>query len=102
MRSGGEEYLAVTPAGDLYPCHQLIGDKALLMGNVSRKDFNTLGQDVFRRRGGHWAMNAAHAGPVIIVEEDVVRPRSWSMESSAVHTGWNVPCRKSVSSVLFI
>lgn len=51
----GEEYLAVTPAGDLYPCHQLIGDKALLMGNVSRKDFNTLGQDVFPAAGplGH-------------------------------------------------
>ena len=30
----GEEYLAVTPTGDLYPCHQLIGDRSLCLGNV--------------------------------------------------------------------
>ena len=30
----GTEYLAVTPSGDLYPCHQFVGDDAYLMGNV--------------------------------------------------------------------
>ena len=30
----GTEYLAVTPAGDLYPCHQFVGNEAFLMGNV--------------------------------------------------------------------
>ena len=30
----GTEYLAVTPWGDLYPCHQFVGDKEFLMGNV--------------------------------------------------------------------
>ena len=30
----GTEYLAVTPWGDLYPCHQFVGDEAFLMGNV--------------------------------------------------------------------
>ncbi|MGN1084990.1 MAG: thioether cross-link-forming SCIFF peptide maturase, partial [Lachnospiraceae bacterium] len=30
----GTEYLAVTPWGDLYPCHQFVGDEAYLMGNV--------------------------------------------------------------------
>lgn len=30
----GTEYLAVTPTGDLYPCHQFVGDRAFLMGNV--------------------------------------------------------------------
>lgn len=30
----GTEYMAVTPAGDLYPCHQFVGDKKYLMGNV--------------------------------------------------------------------
>ncbi|MEA4897890.1 thioether cross-link-forming SCIFF peptide maturase [Bacillota bacterium Meth-B3] len=30
----GTEYLAVTPWGDLYPCHQFVGDPAFLMGNV--------------------------------------------------------------------
>jgi uncharacterized protein len=30
----GNQYMAVTPEGDLYPCHQFVGDEAFLMGNV--------------------------------------------------------------------
>lgn len=30
----GTEYLAVTPWGDLYPCHQFVGQEQFLMGNV--------------------------------------------------------------------
>lgn len=30
----GTEYLAVTPAGDLYPCHQFVGEQQFCMGNV--------------------------------------------------------------------
>jgi uncharacterized protein len=30
----GTEYLAVTPRGDLYPCHQFVGIPEFLMGNV--------------------------------------------------------------------
>lgn len=30
----GTEYLAVTPWGDFYPCHQFVGDEDFLMGNV--------------------------------------------------------------------
>jgi len=30
----GTEYYAVTPSGDLYPCHQFVGDRAFLMGNI--------------------------------------------------------------------
>ena len=30
----GTEYLAVTPWGDLYPCHQFVGNEDFLMGNV--------------------------------------------------------------------
>ncbi|MDE5933210.1 MAG: thioether cross-link-forming SCIFF peptide maturase, partial [Lachnospiraceae bacterium] len=30
----GNEYLAVTPWGDFYPCHQFVGNEAFLMGNV--------------------------------------------------------------------
>ncbi len=30
----GTEYLAVTPWGELYPCHQFVGDPAYSMGNV--------------------------------------------------------------------
>lgn len=38
----GSEYLAVTPWGDFYPCHQFVGQEQFLMGNVDegivRKD----------------------------------------------------------------
>ena len=30
----GTEYLAVTPSGELYPCHQFVGDRKFLMGDV--------------------------------------------------------------------
>ena len=30
----GTEYVAVTPAGELYPCHQFVGDKAYLLGDI--------------------------------------------------------------------
>lgn len=43
----GTEYLAVTPWGDFYPCHQFVGNEDFIMGNVwdgvtredIRKDF---------------------------------------------------------------
>ena len=30
----GTEYMAVTPWGDLYPCHQFVGDEKFLLGNI--------------------------------------------------------------------
>ncbi|MBS7527729.1 thioether cross-link-forming SCIFF peptide maturase [Fusibacter paucivorans] len=30
----GSEYIAVTPEGDIYPCHQFVGNEHFLMGNV--------------------------------------------------------------------
>ena len=32
----GTEYLAVTPWGDLYPCHQFVGEEKFLLGNVDQ------------------------------------------------------------------
>lgn len=30
----GSEYCAVTPDGDIYPCHQFVGEEQFIMGNV--------------------------------------------------------------------
>ena len=30
----GTEYVAVTPTGDLYPCHQFVGEPDYYMGNI--------------------------------------------------------------------
>ena len=44
----GTEYLAVTPWGDLYPCHQFVGDEAYKLGNVWDGVTNTAVQDEFK------------------------------------------------------
>ena len=32
----GTEYLAITPDGELFPCHQFVGDKEFLLGTGDR------------------------------------------------------------------
>lgn len=44
----GTEYLAVTPWGDLYPCHQFVGKEEFLMGNVDEGIKRTDIQDEFK------------------------------------------------------
>ncbi len=43
----GTEYMAVTPWGDLYPCHQFVGDEKFLLGNIFDGVKNTAIQDEF-------------------------------------------------------
>lgn len=45
----GTEYMAVTPTGELYPCHQFVGDKGYLMGDVFNGVTNTAVRDKFKR-----------------------------------------------------
>lgn len=44
----GTEYLAVTPWGDLYPCHQFVGKEEFLMGNVFDGIKNTKLREEFK------------------------------------------------------
>lgn len=44
----GTEYLAVTPWGDLYPCHQFVGQEEFLMGNVEEGIVRTDIRDKFK------------------------------------------------------
>ena len=44
----GTEYLAVTPWGDLYPCHQFVGQEEFLLGNVDQGIVNTAVRDEFK------------------------------------------------------
>ena len=43
----GFDYLAVTPTGELYPCHQFVGRKEYLMGNVNQGVTNLSMQSEF-------------------------------------------------------
>lgn len=44
----GTEYLAVTPWGELFPCHQFVGDEKYSMGNVWDGVTNTSLRDEFK------------------------------------------------------
>ena len=43
----GTEYMAVTPWGDLYPCHQFVGDEKFKLGNIFDGVTNTDVQNEF-------------------------------------------------------
>ena len=44
----GSEYVAVTPEGELYPCHQFVGEKEFLIGNLDDGIINTELRDKFK------------------------------------------------------
>jgi len=44
----GTEYLAVTPWGELYPCHQFVGDEKYSMGDIWKGVTNTELQNEFK------------------------------------------------------
>jgi uncharacterized protein len=43
----GDEYMAVAPSGDLYPCHQFVGKKEYFLGNVFDGGVNQQIRDKF-------------------------------------------------------
>lgn len=43
----GNEYVAVTPEGDIYPCHQFVGNEAFKMGNLYEGTFREEVADQF-------------------------------------------------------
>ncbi len=45
----GNEYVAVTPQGDIYPCHQFVGMEQFKMGNLHDGTFNTEMKEDFAR-----------------------------------------------------
>ena len=43
----GTEYMAVTPWGDLYPCHQFVGEEAFKLGDIWQGVTNTATREAF-------------------------------------------------------
>ena len=99
----GTEYLAVTPWGDLYPCHQFVGQEEFLMGNVDEGIVKPQIAEEFRGSGDAVCTQkkaAENVSPDITAAED-----AWQMHinSTAASTtpmksaarwsasGWNVP-----------
>jgi uncharacterized protein len=45
----GHEYVAVTPEGDIYPCHQFVGNAEFIMGNVLKDNLDEEIMSNFRK-----------------------------------------------------
>jgi uncharacterized protein len=43
----GLEYLAITPNGDVFPCHQFVGIDEFKMGNINSNDININTENIF-------------------------------------------------------
>ena len=44
----GNEYFSITPSGEIYPCHQFVGDKEFYMGNVFEGKIDEKIRDKFK------------------------------------------------------
>ena len=44
----GTEYVAVTPEGDIYPCHQFVGETDFIMGNLDEGITHPEVREIFR------------------------------------------------------
>ncbi len=45
----GNEYVAITPDGDIYPCHQFVGNEEWKMGNILTGEFDNNKKDMFSK-----------------------------------------------------
>ncbi|WP_027634069.1 thioether cross-link-forming SCIFF peptide maturase [Clostridium hydrogeniformans] len=45
----GHEYVAITPDGEVYPCHQFVGNKDFLLDNIYNENFNNDLSSDFRK-----------------------------------------------------
>lgn len=45
----GHEYVAITPDGEVYPCHQFVGNKDFVLDNIYSENFNNELSQKFRK-----------------------------------------------------
>ncbi len=93
----GTEYLAVTPWGDLYPCHQFVGREEFLMGNVDDGIVRTDIRDEFKTCNVYAKeKNAAIVLPNFIAVAVVLRIPIISMAGSMTPMTLAVSFKRSV------
>ena len=92
----GTEYLAVTPWGDFYPCHQFVGKEKFLMGNVDEG----IVQSGYRGRVQAAAMSTPKKSAETALQNSTAAAAALpiptiSTERSTTPTSLAVSCRKS-------
>ena len=94
----GCEYVSVTPWGDIYPCHQFVGQEEFLLGNVKDGIKNTELRDEFHNCTYIPSRHARTALQSITAAEAVWPIPSISRGISTVHMRLAVNCSASVWS----
>ena len=100
----GTEYMAVTPWGDLYPCHQFVGDEKFRLGDVWTGVTNTEIQADFASCNVYAHPSAAIAGqdctaPAAAPQTPTTPPAPSAAftkrAASSLKNAWNAPsCSK--------
>ena len=96
----GTEYLAVTPWGDLYPCHQFVGDEKFKLGDIYNGIVNTKVRDEFKLCNALPDQNAKIVGQSYTVAEDVQQTVIMQQEIFLEHINMVASYWKSELSVL--
>ena len=74
----GCEYVAVTPEGDIYPCHQFVGQEEYKLGNVHQQAFNLAVSEQFAGLNIYTRNECATAGRNFIAQAAAAHPICWS------------------------
>lgn len=94
----GTEYLAVTPWGDFYPCHQFVGQEDFCLGNVYEGVKKTETVNEFKNATFIPRRSAASALHVSTAAADARQTPTTSQVRSTMFTRSAVRCSRSGSS----
>ena len=72
----GNEYVSVTPDGDIYPCHQFVGITEFKMGNLYDGTFNEEMKDMFAQAHVYNKPECKSAGQVLL---------QWRLQCKQLH-----------------
>ena len=67
----GNDYIAITPQGDIYPCHQFVGMPEYKMGNLYEGTFNEDIKKEFSNTHIYLSLNVRIVGQSFIAAEAV-------------------------------
>ena len=77
----GCEYVAITPEGDIYPCHQFVGNLDYKLGNLYEGTFNMEISKAFSNLNIYTRRTARTAGPGSTAPAAAAPPTCLSMET---------------------
>lgn len=95
----GTEYMAVTPWGELYPCHQFVGDPKYSLGNIYEGVTNTAIQDEFKLCNAYARPNCKDCWAKLIAAAAVLQTRTMLQAQLQAFMNMAVSCLKSVWNV---